>query len=798
MMRHIVELLKQHGIREIVSLLYFQPEQITSYFGDGSSVDVKMEYMTAEADYGTAGSVKNGAQFLDERFIIISGDVLTDFDISAAVRFHEEKKAMATIVLTRVAQPLQYGIVMTNPDGRISRFLEKPSWGEVFSDTINTGIYILEPEVLDLIPDQSEFDFSKDLFPLMLKKELPLFGYTAEGYWRDIGNLNEYQQASADVLAGRVKVQLAGERCDSSQCGENLELAPTAHLNGLVVIGDDVTIGENAAITDCIIGDRCTIGANVRMSNTVLWNDTVVGDFSDVTNDVICNNVHIGSNVTIADNVFIAESCVIGEHARLLSGIKLWPRKHVESHATLSRSLVQEERWARELFTDARISGTSNVDMNPEFGARLGAALGMALGTNTQFVASRDIDEVSRIMKRSITAGLMSVGVSTTDLQTTTIPLTRQELRTGRFVAGFHVRRSPRHTDKTDIILFGKDGRDLPLSTTKSVDRYFFGEDVRRVPHNDVGRLNFPERSIGMYVERFLSALDAELVAKRQFKLLVDYSFGLAATVFPQILGELKCRVLSMNNYVDVSHFADPLSDALGESANIMRSLGYEIGIKIDPGAEKIALVDERGFWYTGLRLLTIVTKLFLDTHRHLEPYVIAVPVQATREIEDIAKDYNVEIIRIRNTHGAMMEATKNERVRFVGGTRGGFIFPEFFVAADGLYSACRILQMLAQTGHHLSEMDSTLPKRHQITKEVLCPWESKGTVMRRAMEYSEGHSRQLVDGVKVLDGSLSVLLVPDREHPLFNVTAEADTEAQAIEECDRYVSFVASWRDGK
>lgn len=797
MMRHIVELLKQHGIREIVSLLYFQPEYITSYFGDGSAAGVSMEYMTAEADYGTAGSVKNGERFLDERFIIISGDVLTDFDISAAVKFHEEKGAMATIVLTRVAQPLQFGIVMTDADGRITRFLEKPSWGEVFSDTINTGIYILEPEVLDLIPAQTDFDFSKDLFPLMLKKELPLYGYTAEGYWKDIGNLNEYQLASADVLAGRVKVTLAGERCDSSQCGENLDLAPTASLNGLVVIGNDVQIGADTVLTDCIIGDRCVIGANVRMSNTVLWDDVHVGDFSELTNDVVCNSVRIENNVSIADNVFIAESCVIGEHARLLSGIKLWPRKHVESHATLARSLVQEERWARELFTDARITGTSNVDMNPEFGARLGAALGMALGTNTQFVASRDTDEVSRIMKRSITAGLMSVGVSTTDLQTTTIPLTRQELRTGKFVAGFHVRRSPRHADKTDIILFGKDGRDLALSTTKSVDRYFFGEDVKRVPHNNVGRLNFPERSIGMYVERFLASLETDLIAKRQFKLLVDYSFGLAATVFPQILGELKCRVLSMNNYVDVSHFADPLIEGLGESATIMRSLGYEIGIKIDSGAEKIALVDERGFWYTGLRLLTIVTKLFLDTHKHLEPYTIAVPVQATREIDDIAKDYNVVVVRIRNSHGAMMEATKDEAVRFVGGTRGGFIFPEFFVAADGLYSACRILQMIAQTGHHLSDLDSTLPKRHQVTKSVHCPWESKGTVMRRAMEHSDGRPRQLVDGVKVLDGSLSVLLVPDREHPLFNVTAEADTEAQAIEECNRYASFVASWRDG-
>jgi len=259
MMGHIVELLKKHGIRDVVSLLYFQPEHITSYFGDGSQAGITMQYMLAEADFGTAGSVKNAESFLDDTFVIISGDVLTDFDLSKAVAYHKEKGAMATILLTRVPQPLQYGIVMTDSEGRITRFLEKPSWGEVFSDTINTGIYILEPSVLDLIPAKTEFDFSKDLYPLMLKKDLPLYGYVADGYWKDIGNLNEYQLAHADVLAGRVHVNIPGERCDSSVCGNHLELAPSAHLSGLVALGDNVVIGDGARLTNCVIGDNCVI-----------------------------------------------------------------------------------------------------------------------------------------------------------------------------------------------------------------------------------------------------------------------------------------------------------------------------------------------------------------------------------------------------------------------------------------------------------------------------------------------------------------------------------------------------------
>lgn len=798
MMEHIVNLLKRYGVHDMVSVLYFQPEHITDHFGDGTRHGITMQYMTAEADFGTAGSVKNAQQFLDQRFIIISGDVLTDFDLSKAIAFHTERKAMATIVLTRVAQPLQYGIVMTDKDGRITRFLEKPSWGEVFSDTINTGIYILEPEVLDLIPPKTEFDFSKDLYPLMLKNGLPLYGYIADGYWKDIGNLQEYQLAHADVLAGNVKIEFAGEACDSSICGKNLDLSPSAHLEGLVVFGDNVVIGDGARLTNCVIGNNVTIGANAILNGATIWDRVVIGDRAEVGQAVICNDVVIGKGASILDHVFIAERCEIGDQARLLSNIKLWPRKVVESEAIVTRSLVQEERWARELFTDARITGGSNIDMNPEFGAKLGAALGTALGAGTVVVCSRDEDPISRMIKRSITVGLMSAGVNVTDLQTTSIPQTRQEMHSGKFVAGFHVRRSPRHEGKTDIILFGKDGRDIPLSQTKSIERYFYGEDIRRVPYDRAGRLAFPERSTANYVDRFLSEIDVDIIRQRQFKLLVDYSFGLSATVFPQILGELKCKVLAMNNYVDSSHFADPLAEILDESATIMRSLGYEIGFKIDPGAEKIAFVDERGIWYTSLRLLTIVTKLFLEANRHREPYKIAIPVQATQEIEMITAGHNVEVVRIRNSHAAMMDATKDEQVLFVGGTRGGFIFPEFLSASDGMYSACRILQMLAQTGLQLSDLDQSLPKRHQSTINVPCPWESKGTVMRRAMEHSEDMERQLIDGVKIIDGTTTILLVPDKEQATFTVTAEADTAEHASQLRDRYADLVASWRDGR
>jgi mannose-1-phosphate guanylyltransferase / phosphomannomutase len=800
MIEHIINLLKKHGIYDIVSLLYFQPEKITSYFEDGVKFSVNLNYVTANADYGTAGSVKNAHQYLDDRFIIISGDVLTDFNLTEAIKFHIEKKSKATILLTRVPQPLQYGIVITDESGRITRFLEKPSWGEVFSDTINTGIYILEPEVLDLIPYQQDFDFSKDLFPLMLQNKMPLYGFISEGYWRDVGNLNEYQKGQQDALHGFIELYKTGINTYGYIVGDDCKIAPSAKFFGSVTVGNDVTIGEHTEISNSVIGDGVKIGSGCKIAGTTIWDRSFIGDFVELTNDVICNNCEVGDSVIIDENVFVADYCTIGSEAKLSPNIKLWPNKHVEEGSTLTQSMIQEEKWFRELFTDARITGISNIEINPEFAAKLGSAIGMTLGKNVTFLVSRDPDKVSRIIKRSITAGLSSVGINVNDLQTISIPQTRQELRTGRYAGGFHVRRSPRDKDKTDIIIFNKDGRDISMSRTKAIERYFFGEDIKRAHYDNLGDIYYPERTNEIYLKRFLDSLDLELIRKSKFKILIDYSFGLASTIFPSVLGKLGVDALSLNDYVDSARFhPDPTTESQENdpTGKIMRSLGYELGFRLEVGAEKISLIDERGVWYSPMRLLTIITKLYLESHRHLEPYKIAVSVLARDEIECIAEDYNVEIIRIKDSHMAMMEATRDESVRFVGGAYGGYIFSDFLFASDGMFSVGQILEMLSNTNYKISSLDKELPQRFQHKMEAHCPWQFKGTVMRRAMEYSDKLERQLVEGVKIFFGKDSVLLYPSKEKGAFNIIGESDQYDNAVSIARKFNALVSQWIEG-
>jgi mannose-1-phosphate guanylyltransferase/phosphomannomutase len=207
-MEHIVELLGKHGFEDIVVTLAFMPQAIRGYFGAGETQGVSIRYSVEETPAGTAGSVKLAEDALDEPFLVISGDALCDIDLGALVRFHREKEALVTIGLKSVDNPLEFGIVVTDDEGRVERFLEKPSWGQVFTDTINTGIYVLDPEVLRHIPTDRPYDFSKELFPLLLEMGRPLYGFVADGYWQDIGNLDQYRQANFDALDENVKLEV--------------------------------------------------------------------------------------------------------------------------------------------------------------------------------------------------------------------------------------------------------------------------------------------------------------------------------------------------------------------------------------------------------------------------------------------------------------------------------------------------------------------------------------------------------------------------------------------------------------
>jgi len=278
------------------------------------------------------------------------------------------------MVLTHMENPLQYGVVITDDNGRITRFLEKPTWGEVFSDKVNTGIYVLEPEVVNMIPYQKFYDFSKDLFPRLLKDDAPMYGYTADGYWRDVGNIREYMQAHRDLLAGKVKIDLSSNELLHQDAtlwiGKNQDVDDRARFEGVVILGDDVSIGPDATLSNCVIGDDTRIGSGAVVSDSVVWDGVDIGSGTRLLDAMLLSNATIGDGAVLEENSIISDNSRVGKDALVKAGCKVWPGKEVEDGATLSTSLIWGEKWNRELFTDAKVSGLVNVEITPEFATK--------------------------------------------------------------------------------------------------------------------------------------------------------------------------------------------------------------------------------------------------------------------------------------------------------------------------------------------------------------------------------------------------------------------------------------------
>src|SRR3954447_22125749 len=295
---HIVELLRGHGFDEIVVTLAFMPQAIRSYFGDGDSLGVQIEYSVEEIPLGTAGSVRLASAKLDETFLVISGDALCDVDLGALVDRHKETGAAVTIGLKSVDNPLEFGIVVTDDDGKVERFLEKPSWGQVFSDTVNTGIYVLDPEVLRHVPADRPYDFAKELFPLLLEMGRPIYGYVCEGYWQDIGNLDQYRQANFDALDERVRLSIPGFKLRGNVwVGEGVEVDDVDGVEGPAYIGADCRIAPDASIAPyTVLSAGVTLREHARVSRSVIDAGTYVGRNAIVEGAVCGRNCDIRSN----------------------------------------------------------------------------------------------------------------------------------------------------------------------------------------------------------------------------------------------------------------------------------------------------------------------------------------------------------------------------------------------------------------------------------------------------------------------------------------------------------------------
>jgi mannose-1-phosphate guanylyltransferase/phosphomannomutase len=796
--QHIIEHLRRAGITDIVVTLYYLAEEIQNYFGDGSDLGVNLIYSIEDTPLGTAGSVKKAEKYLeDDTFIIVSGDALTDLNIEKAIAFHTEKKAEASLVLQHVENPLEFGVVMIQDDGRIQRFLEKPSWGEVFSDTVNTGMYLLEPSVFSLMEPNRNYDWSQDIFPRMLAEERALFGYIMQEYWTDVGSLEQYRQAQYDMLNGLTTLPIEGAvRHGNVYVGSGTEIDPKAVLKGPIILGTNCRVKAGAVIEpETVIGDNAIIEEGAVLEKSVLWDSCYVGKDAKINGCTVCNHCTIKDRVEVQEGAVVGDRCHIEAGATIRTMVKLWPDKVIEGDSQVTDSLIWGSKYHASLFRGVGVPGIANIETTPEFATKLGASFGAFLKKGALVVASRDAHPASRMIKQAMLCGLNSVGCHALDLQTMPLPVARLAVTANNAQGGINVRVDPNSPRSTLIEFFDKNGIYLTKNAERKIETIFYREDYGRADMEEVGTLEFASRTLEQYIQQFFGQIEERDIARRQFRVVVDYAYGRISSVLPELLGRLGCDVIALNAYNDWAR--SPKTPVEREAlmynlSQVVLTLRADLGVLFHSDGERISLVDEKGEALTGAKLLATVASLVAQIRPGAKA---AVPVTAPSVIEAVMRRTNGVVSRTKTDPRFLMSLAAHtaENVAVAGDLEGGFIFPAFHPAFDGMFAFVKTLEMLAWLQRPLSEFAAELPPVHVAVLNVRCPWEAKGKVMRRLTEDARSaNGLELIDGIKLTDSEREwVLVLPDAADPVFHIYAEGNTQEDASTRARQYVDKI-------
>lgn len=817
MSEHILDLLKKHDFNDVMFTLHYLPQAISDYFGDGADWGMNIQYATEQGKpLGTAGCVKAVQDWLDETFLVISGDGLTDIDLTKAVQFHKDNKSKATLVLKRVENPLEYGVVITDKEGRIQRFVEKPGASEIFSDTVNTGIYILEPEVLLYVVMGKEQDFSNDLFPLLLLRKEPMFGYVADGYWCDIGNLQMYRQAHQDVLDKAIDVQINLPKiADNIWVGEGTEMDASVQMEGPIIIGKNCRIGTDVYLgPGTVIGDNCIIQEKASLKHPVIWSNSYIGNEASIRASIICNNATIHRGAELLEGCVIGQGSIIGQEAHIAPDVRIWPHKSVDSGAHVPNSVIWGTKAPRSLFGANGVIGLANIEITPEFAVNLAAAYGATVKQGP-VVVSRDYWGVSRMISRAIVSGLMSVGIEVQNLEATTLPIARHYVQSQRAAGLIHTRVSQREPNKIKIEFYENSGVALTKSMERKVESTFFKEDFPRCQPSDIGIITYPSRVREYYMNSFLNHVKGQVfeqdqvafcvvpgsrytrntklgtVSTRAPKMVVDYAMAETGVILPELLGQLGIETVVLNASIRNQPPKQEERIAMRKQlADVVRALNADLGAQIGRNGEQLILVDETGQIIRGELLLAAVADIVLRD-RHGKS--IVVPVNTSSIIERIAARYDCKVVRCKASETEIGSTTaKLPDAALAGSASGGFIFPEFQNGYDAMFTVGQVLEHLTYQGRTLHQAVAELPPLVYQVDAVHCPWERKGRVMRLMVEKNQDKPMELLDGVKIQTRPDHwILILPDAVDPVIHVYADGLDVERTSKDLSEYLEMV-------
>lgn len=730
-LEHILLLLRKNGVKEAAITLHYLPEAVTGYFGDGSDWGMHLEYFYEKEPLGTAGGVRACRDFLgQEDFIVISGDCVCDFDLADCARLHRERHAEATLLLHRVAEPLEYGLVRTDEEGRVTAFVEKPGWGQVFTDQVNTGVYLLSPTVLERVPEGRSFDFSKDLFPQLLRDKRPLYGQVPRGYWRDMGECGTYLQTVVDALDGKVILDLGlPQRRDGVWSAEPLE--ESVEIAAPCWIGPEVQLGPWSKLGPHTVLERgATVGRESVLRRTVVMG-AAVGAESQLEGAILCPNARVGDGCSLYPGAVVGAEASVGDHAVLRPQVRIWPGLQVKPGSRLTASLVSGAGPGSLVFDDdGVIRGLIGSDLGPELILDLGSALAEE---SAQVAVGWSGGAGAEALALAAVAGVTAAGGWVVDHDGAS-PAAAAWL--GEFYGVSGGLFLEQREERLNLYCFGPQGQLLPRDRQRKLESSLLRRSLRRPPAQRMGG----RRTLGSVSESYLAAAVQAAGAENAggahpvTAAVVETEGALLAAG----LEWLGCQVLQ-NAEAGVPAFA-------------ARQGGRELAVWTEEGKE---LSREEVLLLTCLALADAG-----ECQIHLPPEA---PAAAERLIQSLG--------------GQVAQGPWTGRQRCLG---------------DALFAVCLIVRQMQSTGQALKELVRQLPGC-QVQRRVI-PLRGGRSAVMGALSKRFPDARRMEHGMRVdLEGG-SVWVAPAGKREALRLAAEGPREEIARELCDFMAQEARQW----
>ena len=690
MLSYVTEHLLRHGISEMAMTLGYLPSVITDWFEENKPQNAHIEYYIEDVPLGTAGSVKNAAPFIDDTFLIVSGDALTDIDLTSAVQAHKEGGALATIVLKRLGSPLEYGVVITSDDGGVERFVEKPGWEDVFSDTVNTGIYVLEPEVLELIPDRTQFDFAKNVFPLMMSKGMPIYGWVADGYWCDVGNIESYIKAHEDMLKGAVRVDIPGRNAGGIWVGDGVSISNSALIQSPSFIGAGAVIGDGAKIGrySCV-GAGSHVGAYANLKRCVLHKDTRVGRHAKLSGCVVAANSSVGERGSVYEGAVVGERCTLSGESRISPRVRIWPEKQISAGTAVGENIVWGYGERTGFIGRGGFVGDIGVDLTPLRLAKVFGAVAEYMSGKRVAVCTDGSSLCCAALKQA--AGMMTMsGVDVLAMAGALRPvcaLMAQTLDAGLCVM-LHTHKQKLYVDLFEPALFM-----LSKQARKKIEDKYFNQG-ERLACVETGKQTWVELADSFYISAIAQKMDWSAVKAAGMRVVV--AGGRDADAFAaRALEACGVRVSRCDGAA--------VSTAVGDEE-------AAFGVRMAKNGQIGALYLPDGRVLGSDECRTLGYYLVLNG---LSSQDISLPSGIMRSVVSIADVMGFTYSFTSEEEAASSLSPESRRILF-----------------DVFWLLCRFAEHLARTGLSANEIGAMIEPSHMKVKAVGCDWEDIGRVI--------------------------------------------------------------------